>query len=124
MSPERKEKRAEYMKEYYKRNREKWLADSKARYEADKDYFKTKNYRRKTELRDMVTEIKKKSSCARCGFGDHRALQFHHRDGTEKKFGMGSIKSNGVGAKQLEEELAKCDILCANCHMILHYKEE
>jgi len=27
----------------------------------------------------------------------------------------------GYGAEALEAEIAKCDVLCANCHRIEHY---
>ena len=122
MAYKNKADKAENAKKYYENNKDKLLAIGKARYEADKDYFKTKNLRRKAEIRDIVTEIKKQSTCAKCGFSDYRALQFHHRDGQDKKFNIGQVKVSGAGEKRLMEEIAKCDILCANCHSILHHE--
>ena len=54
--------------------------------------------------------------CSLCGYDRYiGALQFHHRDGTAKQFGVserGLIRSlNAVRA-----EAAKCVLLCANCH--------
>lgn len=111
-------------KKYYENNHDKFLAIGKARYESDKDYFKTKNLRHKAEIRDIVTAIKKQSSCEKCGFSDYRALQFHHRDAQDKEFNIGKVKASGTGETRLMEELAKCDILCANCHSIIHYEND
>lgn len=116
--------RKQYNHAYYVRNRAKALDDAKVRYESDKAYFLEKNARRKSELRAMITEIKKQATCSMCGFRDYRALTFHHKDPSEKEFNLGSIKGRGVGARQLIAELSKCEILCANCHMIIHYQED
>jgi hypothetical protein len=59
----------------------------------------------------------KQQPCADCGFCFHpAAMQFHHVRG-KKSFTIGSrIKSVSRGA--LEAEIAKCVLLCANCHAI------
>lgn len=48
-------------------------------------------------------------------------LVFHHRDPATKKFQVGQ---NQWGRRRsvILEEIAKCDVLCANCHQIQHYK--
>lgn len=47
-----------------------------------------------------------------------RVLSFHHRDPSEKKF---IISGNHCRKWEIvREELDKCDLLCANCHMELH----
>ncbi|MEE8522148.1 MAG: hypothetical protein V3S83_12375 [Gemmatimonadota bacterium] len=55
--------------------------------------------------------------CHNCGYtGDARALEFHHRADETKKFSI----SNRLGGKwrTLLREVAKCDVLCSNCHKI------
>jgi protein-arginine kinase activator protein McsA len=61
----------------------------------------------------------KGGKCADCGWnGNIAAFQFHHRDPSEKRF---TISSNPkVSWEKYWEEIEKCDLLCANCHMIRH----
>ena len=61
--------------------------------------------------------------CRDCGYTDPRALQFHHRDRTTKKTEVGRIVNNGGPLHALLTEIAKCDILCANCHSLHHQRE-
>jgi hypothetical protein len=67
-------------------------------------------------------------SCSKCGYSKSKvALDFHHRDPSKKKFGitekaMVSIVSEEMKALVLTE-IKKCDVLCANCHRILHFEE-
>ncbi len=44
-------------------------------------------------------------------------MDFDHVRG-EKKFNLGSVLALNVSAEILDEEIAKCDIVCANCHRI------
>jgi hypothetical protein len=44
-------------------------------------------------------------------------LELHHRDPGEKE--LTSTQFACVGTEKLEKELAKCDVLCANCHLIV-----
>lgn len=41
-------------------------------------------------------------------------LQFDHRDPKDKSNHVGSLVSRS--RKRLEDEVGKCDVLCANCH--------
>ena len=68
-------------------------------------------------------EAKKSKGCKECGYKKClRSLHLHHRMPYEKKFSISQI-GNGqvrVSPEELEKELAKCDVLCANCHNELH----
>jgi hypothetical protein len=79
--------------------------------------------RRKNRLRAWLDEYKKCLKCERCGFSDFRALQFHHRERDQKEFNIADMAKQGWSVEGLRREMAKCMILCANCHMILHYVE-
>lgn len=79
-----------------------------------------KKYRRRRK--DELIAIKAKQGCLDCGYEDGRALQFHHIDG-QKDFTIGKIGWR-VSKEALAEEIAKCVILCANCHIIRHFRDD
>ena len=66
----------------------------------------------------MVKKLKQKKTCKQCGNNDHRVLEFHHL--SDKEFNVGEgIK---FSKERLLKEIAKCEVLCANCHAKEHYK--
>jgi hypothetical protein len=59
-------------------------------------------------------------TCAGCGrLGPNAVFEFHHRDAKTKEFGIGQ---DGVPRswERIVAELAKCVMLCANCHREVH----
>src|SRR5262249_17052462 len=78
---------------------------------------------RKAKIRRWVEDYKKTHPCARCGFSDFRALEFHHRSSGEKDFNVGDMIRSGLSVASIQAEMEKCDVLCANCHRIEHYRE-
>lgn len=74
-------------------------------------------------------ELKSKAGgeCKICGYKKClAALHFHHREPKHKKFEItayiwGAIKN--ISLKELNAELEKCDLLCANCHAEVHFLE-
>jgi hypothetical protein len=56
--------------------------------------------------------------CMDCGFKPRIPAQMHfdHRDPATKRFGV----TQGIGRAPalLEAEIAKCDLVCANCHAL------
>ncbi len=96
----------EYMNAWYAANREKRIT-------AVKDNRK--------RLQALMVEYKSKLSCERCGYNQHpAALDFHHKDGSTKLFSMGQAPTRGYSWETILEEIAKCEVLCANCHRIEH----
>lgn len=68
------------------------------------------------ERRAWLDGIKVASGCVDCGLsGPPEALTFDHVRG-EKKFNVGQSWNQGRAA--LEAEIAKCEIVCANCHNV------
>lgn len=73
--------------------------------------FPQKRYK---ERRHWLDGIKVAAGCKDCGLNSPaEALTFDHVRG-EKKFNIGPSWNQGRAA--LEEEIAKCEVVCANCH--------
>jgi hypothetical protein len=67
-------------------------------------------------------EYKSKPCCEKCGENHFAYLDSHHKDPQDKKFAIGRPRNRG-SLKGLKEEIAKCRILCANCHRKQHWNE-
>lgn len=65
--------------------------------------------------RDYVWSVKS-APCLDCGGVFHPSvMDFDHRPGEEKKFGM-AHGTFSYGWEALKAEIAKCDVVCSNCH--------
>ena len=63
--------------------------------------------------------------CIKCGYDKCDAsLTFHHRNPNEKEFWIGKLSERLTSLHDIRlkilKELDKCDILCANCHVLEH----
>jgi ssDNA-binding Zn-finger/Zn-ribbon topoisomerase 1 len=63
--------------------------------------------------------------CKDCGgtFQPHQ-MDFDHRDPEDKSFGITWSRAMLAPRKRLLEDIAKCDIVCANCHALRTYALE
>jgi hypothetical protein len=104
-----KERRAEYNQQYYQDN---------------STYFKDAKRKRGQEIKAFIQQQKVGLSCKRCGNSDARVLDFHHLDKNSKELGVSYIHTKGWGNARILREIAKCEVLCANCHRILHWEEK
>jgi 5-methylcytosine-specific restriction endonuclease McrA len=60
--------------------------------------------------------------CVACGYHKNlAALHFHHKNPTDKKFSLDARIMSGTSIADLRTEIIKCELLCSNCHMELHY---
>jgi predicted HNH restriction endonuclease len=74
-------------------------------------------FRRNIKLRSVAALG---GACRGCGFGSPvDALEFHHLDPNAKEFGI-SVDGVPRSWARVEAELAKCVLLCANCHRETH----
>ena len=99
------EKRKAAYRRYYNRNKGRQKAWANKRVRA---------------LRRSLDEYKAERQCKRCGFSDWRALQFHHRPDTNKLIEVSMAVGRGWSWERILTEIAKCDLICANCHQIEH----
>lgn len=109
-----KEKQAEYHRQYRLDNLEAKRAYDKARYAERKDYVLAQTKKRRQDHRAWVAELKS-GPCSDCGGTfPHPVMEWHHRDPTTKSFCIGQEMARSKAT--LLAEIAKCDLLCANCH--------
>lgn len=60
--------------------------------------------------------------CYKCNCSGISAIfDFHHRDPETKEFSWGNKRTSNWD--NLKIELDKCDLLCSNCHRVVHDKE-
>lgn len=100
------------------RSRSSWSPEKLAKYrEAERNRQKKARFK----IRIQVDEFRK--SCMNCGETHVGCLQFHHRDPSTKLFRIQQGVAEKVPFAKILKEIAKCDVLCANCHAKLHWKE-
>lgn len=71
--------------------------------------------RRRRRLKELlVTEFG--GACRLCGYDRYAgALQFHHRDPSDKAFNL-ALYGSACSLDRARAEASKCVLLCANCH--------
>jgi hypothetical protein len=63
--------------------------------------------------------IKLNSGCVDCGYNKHpQALQFDHV-GEDKKMNVSDMIRSDYSWITIKEEIAKCEVRCANCHAVI-----
>jgi hypothetical protein len=73
----------------------------------------------KAKINSMLRDHKLAAGCADCGYSNHHAaLEFHHV-GDDKEINLSFAKS----IAQAKREMAKCEVLCSNCHRLRHWNE-
>jgi hypothetical protein len=90
-----------YMREYMRKKREE-----------DPHYCRGKS----SSLRDWVHTLKESTPCTDCKMMyPYYVMDFDHLPEFEKSGQISTMISQGA-TKKVKEEIAKCEIVCANCH--------
>lgn len=85
---------------------------------------KTKDRRYKaSNIRRLLT-ILESSSCTHCGENDPIVLDFDHLDPSTKISSVANLVCRHRGWAKTAREIAKCQVLCGNCHKIKTRKDE
>ena len=77
-------------------------------------------------LRSHVFEYLSNNPCVVCGSADLLVLEFDHKDPTTKRFNIGkaiSGKTISISLEELVIEIAKCEVMCRNCHQRKTHKD-
>lgn len=69
-------------------------------------------------LRAEVARLKEAEPCADCGGYFPAVCMDYDHTGTGKVAGVGRLVSANVPMDKIHAEIAKCDLVCANCHRI------
>ena len=96
--------------DYYERNKEKML-----------EYKWSRQQRKREAARAYVTEYLRTHTCVDCGESDPLVLTFDHVRG-KKRMNVAELVNRGYLIEAIQEEIAKCEIRCANCHMRIEKK--
>lgn len=88
------------------------LATSK-HYAQNKEYYAERNRQRIEEFRKIIREAKN-CPCSDCG-QQYPSYVMHFDHLRDKKYTIAQL-SRIPSKKKLLEEIAKCEVVCANCH--------
>lgn len=87
---------------------------TRSHYKRRKRLYLERNLRAYAERRQLVVEAKSRP-CADCGIEyPYYVMDFDHLNGASKLFSLNSV--HRVTKKAILREIAKCDVVCANCH--------
>ena len=65
----------------------------------------------------------KDAPCSDCGRRfHHAAMSWDHREPASKAFDVSSMVSRTHSRRQILDEIAKCDLVCANCHAVRTFR--
>ncbi len=113
-----KAKRNQAYNDWYRRNREKMAAKKNEYRLSHPDQCIRNDKRARLARRQAIAQIKLERGCAVCGYKGHpHALQFDHLPGFEKTERVSMMYASKWS--EVLNEIAKCQVLCANCHAII-----
>lgn len=100
-----REEKREYDRKWYHRNKER-IGPKK-----NKDQKNRSDKRRK-----LVLDYLRLNPCVDCGEKDPIVLEFDHKYPNSKLNNIASLITGQYSEKVILDEIAKCDVRCANCH--------
>jgi hypothetical protein len=90
--------------------------DLREHYQRNKLDYAVRSKEVRYRLRQFIKTLKETTPCADCGvFYPSYVMDFDHK--FDKRALVSEMVSMG-SMKKLKEEIAKCDIVCSNCHRI------
>ena len=96
----------------------------RAYWETHRELGRAQKRIRRIAIRAWHRSLKEGRPCADCGGTFHpAAMTFDHRPGTEKREPVSSL-ARGFSRRTILAEIAKCDLVCANCHAVRTYNRK
>ncbi|CAB4124068.1 hypothetical protein UFOVP45_139 [uncultured Caudovirales phage] len=82
-----------------------------------KDKTRERRIRYRKDIKEHIRDVKECNPCVDCGkFFNYYVMQFDHLPQFEKKFNLARFHSHTLDLDIVNEEISKCDLVCANCH--------
>lgn len=105
-----------------------WVSNNRAKHNASVRQYRARRYLTDGEwldrspksaaLKVWMTQLKSEP-CTGCGAQfEVCCMDFDHRPGTDKKYNVGSMFAHHYARELIEAEIAKCDLVCSNCHRV------
>lgn len=95
-------------------------AAQKIQYANNKKYYLDRNRIRRAAMSKWIREYKEGKPCFMCGgIFPYYVMDFNHIKLSTKKFNLGHGAKQSLNA--VKAEIAKCELLCANCHRVHTY---
>jgi hypothetical protein len=107
------DERRKYQQKYHK---EVW-------YPSHKEERIKRSREQKRKIREWYRAYKSTLQCVDCGQDHPATLEFHHLDPALKDVEVSRLIEESTSLRRLKDEMAKCVVLCANCHRIRHWNE-
>ena len=94
-------------RKHYEKNREKMKARARVWTQANR-----------VKVRAFLCALKESAPCGDCGrHFPHYVMDFDHVRG-EKKFTIAGVVGRTISLARTMGEIAKCELVCANCHRV------
>ncbi|WP_227738919.1 hypothetical protein [Halorientalis pallida] len=90
----------------------------------NREWNTERSLERKKRHRAWLFELKREAGCDRCSETDAVCLDFHHREGVQKRASVSQMVTVGYALDSLKAEIETCDIVCGNCHRKAHSGSE
>jgi hypothetical protein len=66
-----------------------------------------------------IRAVKLERGCKDCGYREYAvALAFDHLPGSHKSFNLSQWSTGHPTWEEIEAEIAKCEVVCHNCHAV------
>ena len=93
---------------------------ARAHYLANKQQYTERAQRHRlatrAKIKEAIREAKNKP-CTDCGvLYPFYVMQFDHLG--DKNFSLGAFSTHTISLKRVQEEIEKCEVVCANCHAV------
>lgn len=99
-----KEQKAASQKAWYEKNKAKHIANVTLRKQTAV-----------AECREYVRFLKETTPCTDCGVNyPYYVMDFDHL--SDKEYELSSMIQSGYSLEKVKTEIAKCEIVCSNCH--------
>ena len=85
-----------------------------------REKVRSRSTAKREELHAIATKVKVERGCRCCPERTPECLKFHHLDPEMKDLEVSKAVQREWSVSRLLEEIAKCVVVCGNCHDKLH----